>query len=58
MANYEFSRREFTRIELLVKKPEAELQIEHQYNQALESQIRALTESAKPNSASKICRAL
>jgi len=36
---------EIARLDLLVKKLQTELQIERQYNQALESQIRALTES-------------
>ena len=36
---------EIARFELLVKKLQTELQIERQYNQALESQIKALTES-------------
>lgn len=34
---------EIARLELLVKKLQTELQIERQYNQALETQIRALT---------------
>lgn len=37
---------EIARLELLVKKLQTELQIERQYNQALETQIRALTEIA------------
>ncbi len=36
-------RLEIARLDLLVKKLQTELQIERQYNQALESQIRALT---------------
>jgi CheY-like chemotaxis protein len=39
-------RLEIARLDLLVKKLQTELQIERQYNQALESQIRAFTESA------------
>ena len=39
-------RLEIARLDLLVKKLQTELQIERQYNQALESQIRAITESA------------
>ena len=35
---------EIARLELLVKKLQTELQIERQYNQALETQIRTLTE--------------
>jgi CheY-like chemotaxis protein len=35
---------EIGRLDLLIKKLQTELQIERQYNQALESQIRALTE--------------
>jgi len=35
---------EIARLDLLVKKLQTELQIERQYNQALEAQIRALTE--------------
>jgi CheY-like chemotaxis protein len=35
---------EIARLDLLVKKLQTELQIERQYNQALETQIRALTE--------------
>ena len=35
---------EITHLDLLVKKLQAELQIERQYNQALETQIRTLTE--------------
>jgi CheY-like chemotaxis protein len=35
---------EISRLELLVKKLQTELQIERQYNQALEAQIRTLTE--------------
>ncbi len=35
---------EIARLELLVKKLQTELQIERQYNQALEAQIRTLTE--------------
>ena len=35
---------EIARLELLVKKLQTELQIERQYNQALESQIRTLTQ--------------
>jgi CheY-like chemotaxis protein len=38
-------RLEIARLDLLVKKLQTELQIERQYNQALESQIRAITES-------------
>ena len=37
---------EIARLDLLVKKLQTELQIERQYNQALEAQIRTLTESA------------
>ncbi len=37
-------RLEIARLELLVKKLQTELQIERQYNQALESQIRTLTQ--------------
>jgi CheY-like chemotaxis protein len=37
-------RLEIARLELLVKKLQTELQIERQYNQALETQIRTLTE--------------
>jgi len=33
---------EISRLELLVKKLQTELQIERQYNQALEAQIRTL----------------
>ena len=36
---------EIAHLDLLVKKLQTELQIERQYNQALESQIRALTEA-------------
>jgi len=36
---------EIAHLDLLVKKLQTELQIERQYNQALESQIRALTET-------------
>jgi len=36
---------EIAHLDLLVKKLQTELQIERQYNQALETQIRALTES-------------
>ena len=36
---------EIARLELLVKKLQTELQIERQYNQALESQIQTLTQS-------------
>ena len=36
---------EIARLDLLVKKLQTELQIERQYNQALEAQIRALTET-------------
>ena len=36
-------RAEITRLELLVKKLQTELQIERQYNQALESHVRTLT---------------
>jgi hypothetical protein len=36
-------RAEVARLELLVKKLQTELQIERQYNQALESQIHDLT---------------
>lgn len=36
---------EIARLDLLVKKLQTELQIERQYNQALEAQIRTLTES-------------
>ena len=36
-------RGEIARLELLVKKLQAELQIERQYNQALEQQIQTLT---------------
>jgi CheY-like chemotaxis protein len=36
-------RGEITRLELLIKKLQTELQIERQYNQALEQQIQALT---------------
>jgi CheY-like chemotaxis protein len=39
-------RLEIARLDLLVKKLQTELQIERQYNQALESQIRVITESA------------
>jgi len=39
-------RMEIAHLDLLVKKLQTELQIERQYNQALESQIRAFTESA------------
>jgi len=35
---------EIARLELLVKKLQTELQIERQYNQALETQIHTLTE--------------
>src|SRR5256885_1533910 len=35
---------EIAHLDLLVKKLQAELQIERQYNQALETQIRTLTE--------------
>ena len=35
---------EIARLDLQVKKMQTELQIERQYNQALEIQIRALTE--------------
>ena len=38
-------RMEIAHLDLLVKKLQTELQIERQYNQALESQIRAITES-------------
>jgi len=38
-------RLEIAHLDLLVKKLQTELQIERQYNQALESQIRALTEA-------------
>jgi CheY-like chemotaxis protein len=38
-------RAEIARLELLVKKLQTELQIERQYNQALETQIHALTHS-------------
>jgi len=34
---------EIARLDLLVKKLQTELQIERQYNQALETQIRTLT---------------
>jgi CheY-like chemotaxis protein len=37
-------RMEIARLELLVKKLQTELQIERQYNQALEAQMKALTE--------------
>ena len=37
-------RAEIARLELLVKKLQTELQIERQYNQALELHVRALTE--------------
>lgn len=37
-------RMEIARLDLLIKKLQTELQIERQYNQALETQIRALTE--------------
>jgi hypothetical protein len=37
---------EIARLDLLVKKLQTELQIERQYNQALEAQIRALTDVA------------
>jgi len=36
-------RAEIARLELLVKKLQTELQIERQYNQAIEAQIHALT---------------
>jgi CheY-like chemotaxis protein len=39
-------RMEIAHLDLLIKKLQTELQIERQYNQALESQIRAFTESA------------
>jgi CheY-like chemotaxis protein len=39
-------RAEIAHLDLLVKKLQTELQIERQYNQALETQIRLLTESA------------
>jgi len=39
-------RLEVAHLDLLVKKLQTELQIERQYNQALEAQIRAFTESA------------
>lgn len=39
-------RAEIAHLDLLVKKLQTELQIERQYNQALEAQIRTLTESA------------
>jgi CheY-like chemotaxis protein len=39
-------RMEIAHLDLLVKKLQTELQIERQYNQALESQIRVFTESA------------
>jgi hypothetical protein len=35
---------EIARLDLLVKKLQTELQIERQYNQALEAQIKTLTE--------------
>jgi hypothetical protein len=35
---------EIAHLDLLVKKLQTELQIERQYNQALETQIRSLTE--------------
>ena len=38
-------RMEIAHLDLLVKKLQTELQIERQYNQALEAQIRAITES-------------
>ncbi|HXL22243.1 MAG TPA: response regulator [Candidatus Dormibacteraeota bacterium] len=38
-------RMEIAHLDLLIKKLQTELQIERQYNQALESQIRAITES-------------
>jgi hypothetical protein len=37
-------RAEIAHLDLLVKKLQTELQIERQYNQALETQIRTLTE--------------
>src|SRR5215469_5038002 len=45
-AGYELQklRLEIARLELLVKKLQTELQIERQYNQALETQIKTLTE--------------
>jgi twitching motility two-component system response regulator PilH len=43
-ANLQKLRVEIARLELLVKKLQTELQIERQYNQALETQIRTLTE--------------
>ncbi len=39
-------RAEIAHLDLLIKKLQTELQIERQYNQALEAQIRSLTESA------------
>lgn len=38
-------RGEIARLELLVKKLQTELQIERQYNQALELQIHTLTQT-------------
>jgi hypothetical protein len=38
-------RGEIARLELLVKKLQTELQIERQYNQALETQIHTLTQT-------------
>jgi hypothetical protein len=43
-SNLQKLRVEIARLELLVKKLQTELQIERQYNQALETQIRTLTE--------------
>jgi len=37
-------RAEIMHLELLIKKLQTELQIERQYNQALEQQVRALTQ--------------
>jgi hypothetical protein len=39
---------EISRLEMLVKKLQTELQIERQYNQALEAQIQALTQMESP----------
>jgi hypothetical protein len=44
MADVQKLRVEIAHLDLLVKKLQTELQIERQYNQALETQIRTLTE--------------
>jgi hypothetical protein len=38
-------RAEIARLDLLIKKLQTELQIERQYNQALEAQLQSLTRS-------------